>query len=418
MDDDDEDAADFNENEEAPEESLAADRRNARRRTRQAALEEKVLKLYSLANDIPRIKPYADFYMWCIKMFQNLTRCWRKLDKSSNMQLSQLEFLTSLRDYNFKGDAKMIFHCLDRDRSGSLSYYHFDPTGAKNLIKLIVWAEEVFGSLDELFRQLDVDRNGKLSPEEFKHGMQSNGFDSPEPLGHLFHLLDLDKDASITLKELDFLKKWKFDPWLRVNPDHEAAQEFKRRLLAKYRDNSVIAWNLGLDLNNAMRVSWEEFQTAGYKQGIETPQLARIWRSFDANQGGWLSLKEFDAEGYRLLVQFKELCDFKHASIRGAMKLADVNEDRLISKKEFRNILRDIGFELEEGQGTWLFNALDYNGQGVITTEKVRYLDTWSIDRDAQDEEFWKVISTCFETTRGDRKSWSSPIAEFVKRSW
>eukprot|EP00746_Dinoflagellata_sp_MGD_P000297 gnl/MRDRNA2_/MRDRNA2_100525_c0_seq1.p1 gnl/MRDRNA2_/MRDRNA2_100525_c0~~gnl/MRDRNA2_/MRDRNA2_100525_c0_seq1.p1 ORF type:complete len:726 (+),score=122.91 gnl/MRDRNA2_/MRDRNA2_100525_c0_seq1:241-2418(+) len=381
-------------------------RRNARK-TRQAVLEQKVCKLYSLANDMPRLKPYADFYLWCIKNFQNLTRCWRRLDTSCNMSLSQLEFLMALRDYNFKGDAKMIFQCLDRDRSGSLSYYHFDPTGAKNLIKLIVWAEDKFGTMEKFFQVMDKDRNRKLTAEEFKEGMKKHGFESPEPLGHLFQLLDLDKDQYITVVELGFLINWRFDPWMKVDPDDEAAREFKNRLMVKYRDNSLIAWNLGLDLNNAMRVSWDEFQTAGGKQGIDTLKLARIWRSFDQNQGGWLSFKEFDAEGYRLLAQFKESCIFKFGSIRDALKIGDLNEDRIITKKEFRAILREVGFkndDLEDGQGSWLFYALDYNGQGVITPEKVRYLDTWSLERDAQDEEFWKVISTCFETTKPESR--------------
>merc|ERR1719197_2444152 len=62
-----------------------------------SVLERKVMELYQSTADVPGLEVIADFYMWVVKKFKNLTRCWRMLDKNLNMKLTYLEFLTSLR---------------------------------------------------------------------------------------------------------------------------------------------------------------------------------------------------------------------------------------------------------------------------------------------------------------------------------
>merc|ERR1711871_1228172 len=182
-----------------------------------------------------------------------------------------LEFLTSMRNYDFHGDARLIFKLLDRERNGNLEYYHSDPTGANELASLCMWAE-TFGGIHALFDKLDRDRNGKLTLQEFKEGALAHGLKAEGGITCLFKMVDLDADHLITRAELDFLTVWHPPPWLKASPDPEGAVEFKSHLLQRYRNNGIVAWHY-LDRDGQMRVSWDEFSSSCKQEGINIDRL-------------------------------------------------------------------------------------------------------------------------------------------------
>lgn len=355
-------------------------------------MQRRVSKLYEKLQDQPGMKTFADFYMWCIKKFKNLTRAWRLLDASLNMKLTYLEFLTSLREHDYKGDGRQIFKILDRDRSGSLSYFHFDPSGAMALANLCMWAEEKFGSVQNAFEKIDVDRNGKLTPEEFRKAAHENGLETDEPVSYLFQMIDLDANLMITRKEVAFLDAWACPPWLKVKADHEGCNTFVQNLVAKYRDNPILAWH-HLDQNDQMRVSWDEFHIACKKLSLDAGKLAGVWRALDANLSGWVSLQEFSKEAYELLVKFKKWAEQKEGTIQKVFQQIDANSDGIVNRREFLVIRNDM--DLTDDEYHTLYHGFDFDGRGVIKFSKLRYLDFWSIEEDLREEEFWNGISSC-----------------------
>eukprot|EP00746_Dinoflagellata_sp_MGD_P005116 gnl/MRDRNA2_/MRDRNA2_109904_c0_seq1.p1 gnl/MRDRNA2_/MRDRNA2_109904_c0~~gnl/MRDRNA2_/MRDRNA2_109904_c0_seq1.p1 ORF type:complete len:608 (-),score=101.55 gnl/MRDRNA2_/MRDRNA2_109904_c0_seq1:11-1834(-) len=363
---------------------------------RRVVLEKQVILMYEATNAIPTLEPFADFYKWCLKKFHNLTHCWRLLDTNLNMKLSYLEFLTSLRKYDFNGDARMIFRILDRDRTGCLTYYHFDPNGAVELAHVKGWCTKIFGGVTAAFEELDADKDGNISLEEFSQGSRKHGFENHDgAMPHIFEMLDLDKDRKVQPQEMKFLDNWDCPPWLMATPDFTGAQEFKRRLLTKYRGNAIVAWHFGLDRDNLMRVSWYDFAEAGKREHIMKDSLPGIWRALDTNLSGWLSLHEFDPDVWKLLVDFKKYCQ-RWGSIRQALPILDKNENGAISKREFLPVIKEMG--LQEWEGDTLWTGLELNGDGTITRLKIAYLDKWSVDEEGREEEFWQVVADCLTT--------------------
>lgn len=360
-----------------------------------AALEEHAENMHDAMNAIPSLEPFAVFYQWCIQRFGNLTRCWRNLDQSLNMRLTYLEFLTSLRKYEFSGDARLIFKVLDRDKVGALPYYRLDPYGAVELAQLKSWLKTTFGGVSQAFSKLDTDQNGKITTEEFRDGARRHGLQSDESLPHIVEMLDLDHDRKIDFNEMRFLDHWDCPPWLMAAPDFTGAQEFKTRLKSKYRGNAIVAWHFGLDLNHMMRISWQEFEEAGKREGILKTQLPGIWRALDTNLSGWLSLHEWDPDVFKLLVDFKKYCA-KWGSIKQALPKLDNNSNGAVSKKELLSSFKDMG--LQEWEVDTLFTGLEQNGDGMITRQKIEYLDKWKVDEDSQEEEFWHAVGDCLQS--------------------
>lgn len=364
---------------------------------RKRVLEQQIMNLYKATHEIPSLAPFADFYMWAIQKFGNLTRCWRLLDSSLNMKLSYLEFLTSLRKYEFQGDARLIFKMLDRDHSGTLLYYHFDPAGAVELALLKEWASKKFGSITAAFREMDSDRNGKISLEEFRTGCKEHGFENDDAHPHIFEMLDLDRDRQILPAEMQFLDEWECPPWLNAIPDPQGAEEFKKSLMDKYKDNAIIAWTFGLDRDNTMRVSWHEFAAAGKRERIMKETLPGIWRALDTNLSGWISLREFDPQSHKLLADFKKYCAH-WGSIQKALPVLDKNENGIVSRRELHSAFKAMALQHEEQDILW--EGLELNGDGTVSRQKIAHLDKWSAEDDDREEEFWDVVGSCMPRTR------------------
>lgn len=355
-------------------------------------------KLLTATEDMPALRPLADFYMWCVGKFGNLTRTWRMLDYDQNMKLTYFEFLNQLKTFHFRGDARLLFRILDRDRSGSLSYFHFDPQGAIDLATLCHWCRETFGSVVETHKALDTDRNGKLTKNEFLEGALCRGLQTRECVDCLFEMLDLDKDCKVKLEELRFLDIWKPLPFLQAKPDPVGAQKLIRHLISKY-ENPILAWYRALDRNHAMRVSWNEFASMADEEGMDKRGLPGIWKALDTAVSGWLALKEFHQGAYDVLVKFKRYCIEKAGSIVKTFNQLDVNEDGQVSRREFfQTVAKEMNLEHEEAE--LLFEGLDLDGRRQLNAERVKYLDTWNIDEDIQDEACWTIIMSSFETRK------------------
>lgn len=353
------------------------------------AFHEKMTRFCRTIRARSGMEPLADFYEWCVHKFKNLTRCWRLLDTNLNMKLSYVEFLMSMRHYDFHGDARLIFKLLDRERNGNLEYYHFDPSGAQGLASLGMWADEKFGGIQNLFDKLDQDRNGKLTPHEFQEGAAAHGLKAERGIRCLFQMVDLDRDHVITRKELEFLTIWPCPAWLKANPDPKSAARFKQQLFHKYANNGILAWRK-LDGDGHMRVSWDQFSSSCKQEGINIDELAGAWRALDNNLSGWLSMHEMFPEEYKLLVRFKDHCKEVCGSVVRALG------NHKVGRQEFTELMQPLGLEPDEED--ILFDGLDIHGKGHIKAKKVQYLDVWDVEEELHEEIIWEAIFSSFQS--------------------
>lgn len=334
-----------------------------------------------------------DFYEWLVEKFGNLTRGWRMLDQSLNMKLSLLEFLKGCQQFKFTGNARAVFKELDRDDSGNILYYHFDPSGALELAQITAWCEGL-GGVQQTFRKLDKDRNGKLSPEEFIRGARRLGLNSNDSVSMLFHMLDLDKSKTLTREELSFVDEWPCPPFLKAEPDFKGRSEFKMALFRAFKGNGIVAWRVGIDRDGSMRVNYHEFFKSIMKikkMHVYKDRFPAIFRAFDGNLSGWLSLREFDPDSYRLLLMFKNYCDETFGTVSHAFACLDIDKNQQMNKREFLGIVFDL--QLTQEEKDTLFDGLDLDFRGAIKPSEFRYLDHWDVNKEKVEEEKWKTFS-------------------------
>lgn len=340
----------------------------------------------------PQLQVLGEFYMWSLKKFGNLTRCWHQLDTSKDMKLTYFEFALALKKLGWSGDAKKVFNTLDRDRSGNLSFYHFDPSGARELAKLCSWAEQKFGNLQSCFKALDRDGNGKLTMEEVREGLRQHGFESPGSFASFFMMMDLDQNKKVTASELAFIDYWKCPVWLKCQEvDVDGAKQFRRLLLERFKKNNLSAW-FGMDSKKDNRVSWEEFSLLNEKLNlVPKARLPGIWKVLDSNLSGWLSLREWSMESYLLLTKFKAWCEARNGSIFKAIESLDTNGNGLLSRREFTMVTDALKLDAKEAET--LFDGLDVAGEHRIHASKLKYLDRWAHQEELEEEDFWDILN-------------------------
>eukprot|EP00746_Dinoflagellata_sp_MGD_P135375 gnl/MRDRNA2_/MRDRNA2_69380_c0_seq1.p1 gnl/MRDRNA2_/MRDRNA2_69380_c0~~gnl/MRDRNA2_/MRDRNA2_69380_c0_seq1.p1 ORF type:complete len:608 (-),score=98.76 gnl/MRDRNA2_/MRDRNA2_69380_c0_seq1:528-2351(-) len=360
-------------------------------------IELQLHELYDRADETPNLRPFADFYLWAIKKFKHLTVSWRMLDPNLKMTLRPLDFYENLRKCKCEGDIRFIFKILDRDSSGSLEFYQFDPRAAHELATLVEWCAKKFGSVKNAFTQLDTDQSGVLRLGEFIPACKEHGFECTHAIACAFEMLDKDHDHRVTPDEMGFLDRWKFPKWLTAQPDGEGATEFKQKLLAKYEGNSIKAWSLGIDLDHSMRVTWEEFDkvcSAWHSAQCSAWHFAQgnraaVWRAMDDNFSGWLAYRQFDKPGYKILRKFKWACDDKYGGVTQTFEQTDKNANGIWSDKEWKRISNE--FELTEEEADFLWHGFDLTGKGHLTLKCMAYLDKWNLDEEINDWKFWKL---------------------------
>mmetsp|Transcript_73869 Transcript_73869/g.161640 ORF Transcript_73869/g.161640 Transcript_73869/m.161640 type:complete len:713 (-) Transcript_73869:38-2176(-) len=152
-----------------------------------------------------------------------LFRVWRRvLDRSGLMKITWEEFKQAcLRILSSPANAShsiprtevemaAVWRAMDVDCSGTASLREFDPAAYQALGSFRLWTHKHYGSVVQLFRELDDNGNGRVSLTELgaiKRG--PNGFTGSVPL--VFSLLDVNGERLLTEYDVKFLDNW--DVW-------------------------------------------------------------------------------------------------------------------------------------------------------------------------------------------------------------
>lgn len=145
---------------------------------------------------------------------------------------------------------------------------------------------------DALFKRLDKDTDGKLSPPELK------GLAKPHPAMKKIWLLDADKGGSVSLEEFqrgEFASKLPLERqkkiFKRLDTDGDGVISPKD----KPQPEPPQGINLKLDLNQDGALSFEEFRTGPAMKGLTEDQQEDRFERLDKNKDQKLSPEDFPA---------------------------------------------------------------------------------------------------------------------------
>ena len=254
------------------------------------------------------------------------------------------------------------------------------------------------GVLD-LFLKWDVDGDGSVSTVEFAHAISKLGFKfSKEVCEELFAFFDKDDSGSVTLEEMEATLKWGKE------------KKHVRPLLAGWRQLSLDVDN-SVPLHEQMRIKlsqqgkhprdmfkgWDEsgdgsldkeelgeLMSALGGMDLSAPELDKLFASFDVDASGTITFKELTTK-LRKEVPIEQLMNaLAEPEANGTLaKLFkskwDANGDGLLDIDEFREVLKELGVNLPDGDTTLrdLFGMLDEDGSGSISIRELQNSLRW-----------------------------------------
>lgn len=355
----------------------------------------------------------GDFLKWVDANHMTLVGLWRQLDQDGSMSLHKMEFFRGLRKLRYRGDLEKLWQNLDRDDTGILSFLEFAPENAMDLARFKQWALERFGSLQQLYRFMDGDHNGKVTFHEFRQCCISEGLPKSlhSSLGTLFQLVDDPQDASsrgtITETELQFLEVWQPPIYLREKASMPALQKFRKALVDRHYGNALVAWRLSLDKDHSMKVSYEEFTIAcraltasGIAEASPACGVASLYCAIDHDRSGWFTLRDWDKHMHRCLSAVVEWATRKFGKVSDFIRAAETEQNKGIEFVQWKNELRDgLGFnrmeslELFEGLARRRdCKAFDENHERLFAHD-VLYLDRWKPAQELQEDKAWERMT-------------------------
>jgi len=314
------------------------------------------------------------FKQTLIKKHGNLVRAWR-IAFASNDQLSipKPQFLKACATMGFAHEAKDLYKMMDKDHSGFASLEELDPLSADHLAKFKRFLEKKFGSCQSAFESMESDTR-KISWAQFENEVKDWGW-ANGGIKKIFQHLDRDGRKILEESDFRFLDKWTPSPFFLAEANVTAKEEVKELLNQKYNGHFMKAWTHLLDKTGSNRVNWSEFQAACQKLRYHG-DIAGAWRAFDTDLSGYLTLNEVDTEASDTLCEFKNWTWEEFGTVRAAFGVFDHDNSNSLSFEEFRSNCRIYGYD---GNARKLFDALDMNGEKMLSMSEIAFLDDWDM---------------------------------------
>lgn len=350
--------------------------------------------------ELPGQEEFKNFFHWCSEKRYKLVWLWHKLDKNNNMSLHKVEFHSGMRELVYKGDITKLWDMFDRDHTQTISFFEFAPEHALELACFKFWAEQKYGSVQGIFQSLDANRDGKVTPAEFRKGCLDSGLpDLLVPaLSTLFLMLDCEDHCvgALTRSELDYLDKWECPAFMWELPNFAAKDALKKAVVRRHQKFSLVAWRRDLDKDGSMRVNYGEF--VSYCRTLERlrvpeakPQcgITAVFCAFDQERTGWFSLKEWDPDGYRLLLAFSSWAKSHFGKVTNFVRALLQGRNTSIDFQTFAKAAKGTG--LRNCDLPHLFDAL-CKKRGCLNTADVAFLDSWDASRDERERHLWDQV--------------------------
>eukprot|EP00397_Hematodinium_sp_SG-2012_P002686 GEMP01002694.1.p1 GENE.GEMP01002694.1~~GEMP01002694.1.p1 ORF type:complete len:867 (+),score=165.73 GEMP01002694.1:288-2888(+) len=355
-----------------------------------------------------------EFLAHCRRKYGSIVRAWRQgLDRNHSMAVGRHEFMKFCADTGFTGDRKLAWTELDKDNSGKTTLEEIDMYGALMLAQFREFIKETFNSWNDVFERAGTARplgglNKKTTEEFFVRKVTEWGFTLRPPLScshlrKLFRALDLQGCGIVRREDVMFIRQWVPPPWMTVDPDHEARANFTEHLKTRH-GNLISAWK-SIDTDETNIVSWQKFfQGALHSKYGNIRRLPSIWRSFDANLCGYITLRDLNKDDADILEGFVIWARSNFGDVVSAFQVLDADQIGELSFHDFRSSMRLYGYS---GDVRQLFIALDNKKSRKLSAKTLAFLDSWDMldhegaERAKKAKYKWTKTRVLFSSLRG-----------------
>ena len=359
---------------------------------------------------------------------------FRAMDLNGSGTLTRDEFREAIKQLGYvllDSELDMLFKRFDTDKNGSISYAEFlnglteaneqskaemegksrRNIAAEKALLQAVWKhmKEGMGSQEAMmsvFRLADRDGSGALTRNELREAVKFLGYNLLEPeLDMLIVRFDHSQDGLVTAQEfitalLQIGQEMQAESTSSATRDVAAEKallsEIHRRIGVGQRSTSAILSVLrSLDYNGDGTLSRTELQQGIKHLGYDLldSELDMLMRRFDADNNGSITYKEFldaiariegenigsgtrrDVAAERALIrEIRNSIAAGHRSEEALMivfRAMDTDNSGTLNRREIRNALKQLGYELLESELDLLITRFDKNNDGLVDYQEL-----------------------------------------------
>lgn len=207
---------------------------------------------------------------------------WKSVDTNQDGFISKAEFDAMPRIQNLPDEKRLsLFERLDKDADGKIGREELGRMGGRG--------HEGQGPPMQKFWELDVDKNGGISFEEFKAGSISKKL-PPEKVEQVFQRLDTDHDGAITPKDKPE------SPFNRGGGDFPKRPEGGRPDGKGMEPRQIIRL---LDKNGDGALSFDEFRAGPMVKNLTEDEQEDRFEDADKNDDLKLTAEDFPPPDHR-----------------------------------------------------------------------------------------------------------------------
>jgi Ca2+-binding EF-hand superfamily protein len=231
-----------------------------------------------------------------------------------------------------------------------------------------------YGSPEKALKAMDLDGDGKLSPEEFEKACAA--LDPPisaKDAKKLFSEMDKDGDGTVSSEEYyaSVGAPGEFAPDAtpkRVAPEKPVSQDDLKAKLGQAFKNGKEAFK-AFDADGDGKLSLDEWKKRCADLGIPPGEAEKLFKELDKNGDGTISEDEFQNFHGVDQAEVKDRFLDKFGNADDALKAADLDGDGKVSEEELRKVLEDeLGLTPENAAKVAkdMMKRLDPDGDGKI----------------------------------------------------
>ena len=286
---------------------------------------------------------------------------FKRFDADGDGEITITELKTGAGQGFSTGEIGAVFALGDSDQNGRLSFAEFAQLvlpSARDKVSQLKKAFKGKQGITEAFQRFDVNKDGNISSEELRNGLNSSGlrFNDQEVMT-VFAMADIDGDGEISLAEFSALLGSEAAPSSSQGSGSSGQVQFRSI------DDLKVAFRR-FDVNSDGHLDRNEFKQLVSATGSGSDaQVEELFRRGDIDNDGKIDYQELiklmfpqSAQALQKLQQsFQSLSD-----VKAAFKRFDADGDGHVTKAELQQVMR--GFSSTEVESIFALGDKDQSG--------------------------------------------------------